>query len=112
MSVNKNIVPKSNISTTSVFAIQASAPLHASWSKPDGDGRKNLEKYLGGTINGRIFKATKSGVINQCSQYFLEQGVIRTNSQIKTCVIFDLGCSSNAITQPKLVKPIGNCKQR
>ncbi|OAD69435.1 hypothetical protein PHYBLDRAFT_149221 [Phycomyces blakesleeanus NRRL 1555(-)] len=29
------------------------------------DGGKNLEKYLGRIINGRTFKATKSGVINQ-----------------------------------------------
>ncbi|KAL0078497.1 hypothetical protein J3Q64DRAFT_1766687 [Phycomyces blakesleeanus] len=110
----RNIIPKNNSninnnsnsnSTTGVFVLDPTAkPIshnQRSWSKPDGgkdnmsgiqrllhfllkNGGENLRKYLGKTINGNPFKASKIKTIINCRQYFLEQGVVRTTSQIKT----------------------------
>ncbi|OAD66616.1 hypothetical protein PHYBLDRAFT_168474 [Phycomyces blakesleeanus NRRL 1555(-)] len=39
-------------------------------------------------------------------------GFIKIMSNSETSIVFDLGCSSNAIIQPKLVKPTGNRELR
>ncbi|KAL0079043.1 hypothetical protein J3Q64DRAFT_1763313 [Phycomyces blakesleeanus] len=95
-------MPDVNSNTEFTFDYSRRSPVtYQSWKKLDGgkdnmsglgrllqfllkDDGKNLYLYIGRSKEGYKVKASKTKVINECKQIFLDQGISRTTAQIKT----------------------------